>query len=249
MATLEQIREFRSDRGGNTVSVCVNCRYPSWSDYYGAPACRRCTRLFVKAIRERRCYMCRTYEASCLSTNDHRKRCRFCDLERLYKLGLKPIRFGVHDERWYMLDMIPYLRKGVATDYDPRKLLLHYEMGIINQFKYKCFQSYVRWIRRYLSENTFINGEGEFLLRYDCILRGLTMAAMLECINIHDVLKIEYMYFDPYQCRILDNQAWTIDIIHTVRQFLLIWKENGPNELDVWMYTVLGLEGALDLNL
>ncbi|XP_023234197.1 uncharacterized protein LOC111633798 [Centruroides sculpturatus] len=249
MATLEQVREFRSDRGGNTVSICVGCRHPSWSDYYGAHACRRCTRLFVKAIRERRCYICRTYMGLCLSTNDPTKRCRYCDLERLYRRGLKPIRFGVHDDRWYMLDMIPYINSGVVIDYDPGITAVHYEMGIINRFKYNCFQSYVRWFERNRSENPFINVEGLELLRYDLLSRGMIMAAILECINIHDVLKIEFHYFDPYECLILDNRTWSINILYKVRQFLAKWRENGPNEFDVWMYIVLGIEGTIDFNL
>ncbi|XP_023233973.1 uncharacterized protein LOC111633596 [Centruroides sculpturatus] len=241
MATLEQVTEFRSDRGGNIVSVCVGCRHPSWTDYYGAHACRRCTRLFVKAIRKRRCYICRTHEGSCLSTNDPTKRCRFCDLERLYRSGLKPIRFGVHDDKWHMLDMIPYIKRAVITDNEPRIPILHYEMGIINRFKYNCLQSYVRWFERFRSESRLVNGEGVEILRYDFLSRGMIMAAILECINIHDVLKIEFSYFDPYQCLILDT--WSINILYKVRQFLAKWREKGPNELDVWMYIFLGIEG------
>ncbi|XP_023217017.1 uncharacterized protein LOC111619519 [Centruroides sculpturatus] len=112
MCSIEQIEQFRRQRGSIINSKCVICDRQAWTDYYGNFACKRCVRFFIIAIVFVGGYKCISKTGNC----DNYQICRFCLLERMYLKGFKAERFGNHGDGFHANDAIGRYVRPVDVD-------------------------------------------------------------------------------------------------------------------------------------
>ncbi|XP_023234200.1 uncharacterized protein LOC111633799 isoform X2 [Centruroides sculpturatus] len=239
MANVEQIKQFRSGRGGNIVSVCKCCGHQAWTDYYGYFACKSCIHFFINCIRKRKTFSCVNNDGVCQLEQVKRLKCHFCKLRYLYQLKMKPKMYGKHENNWYMKEIIPQLRRRTARQYDPKNASMLSERNLIDKF----------WFRNMRKNDAWMNFVLPLLLKYRRRItvdktigkRGCIMVAVDESLHAHDVLICEFQYFDPYKCHILAHQNLGIDCLNVIRKFLNSSERDFPTLEQATNYVLMGL--------
>ncbi|XP_023234183.1 uncharacterized protein LOC111633784 [Centruroides sculpturatus] len=230
MTTKEQIEEFRLERSVFINSLCVICGFQYTTSYYGNFGCKRCLRFFLRSITERKTYKCRNNSGNCQNVYFSSIICKFCYLERMYRYGFMPTRFGRHDDSWYMKDKIPLLRPVPAMDH----LELHFETDLESflrcQRDYIEFMTYFSQLRMDMASRLNENPQEHLQFNIDIEVPGSvnesTIAAYVnvirESLHLHDVLKLGIKYRDPYQLRNQFVQDFSLFLLNKVRNVIAI---------------------------
>ncbi|XP_023234181.1 nuclear receptor subfamily 2 group C member 2-like [Centruroides sculpturatus] len=221
MTSIQQIIEFRSNRGGVIISCCIDCGREAWTDYYGNYTCRPCTRFFIESIIKRSCYACINAIGICTFRRDLVRRCKFCQLQRLYEAGMMPIKFGRHENGYYMRDMYRTLNFDIDS-YRHNTSVLSTERQMIRQFVSNYESIFYEWLQVFEREVMLFNQGLQTNEDPELLQRGMTIAVINDSIHVHDVLVSDYRYIDPYQCKLYSSYCTTKPILHLLRIYLSI---------------------------
>ncbi|XP_067121552.1 nuclear hormone receptor family member nhr-100-like [Centruroides vittatus] len=225
MTTKEQIEEFRLERSVFLNSLCVICGSQYWTSYYGNFGCKRCLRFFLRSITERKTYKCRNNSGNCQNVYFASIICKFCYLERMYRYGFMPARFGRHDDGWYMKDKIPSLRPVPAIDLSELRFLPDLESFVRCQRDYIGFMSYFTQLTMDMASQLNENPHDHLQFNIDTEVPDSvcesTKAAYVKLVrdssHLHDVLKLGFKYGDPYQFRNKFVQNFSLFILNKAR--------------------------------
>ncbi|XP_023216687.1 uncharacterized protein LOC111619233 isoform X2 [Centruroides sculpturatus] len=205
MATIEQITEQKGQRGRMIISQCRICYRQAWNDYYGCEACKRCLQFVFTAIIHRRCYRCRM-TSNCESLY----KCKFCTLQKCYKKGLKPIRFGIHSRGYYLKDKEILLHKVQTRE--PNKSNIQKEILSFKFFLHRRLDVNLVWV---IKNMRITPSDRNRMGLYP--MKAITLQIVQESLCAHDVIKLENYYHDPYKCEIAQLQYLTMKILKLIR--------------------------------
>ncbi|XP_023217942.1 uncharacterized protein LOC111620279 [Centruroides sculpturatus] len=215
MATIEQIEQHRGGRGVSVINArCQICKRQAWNDYYGNFLCKNCLLFFVQSMKNRETYECFASAMCRFSVKADIRACKFCLLEEMLIIHLDPKKFGINGNTWFLKENVKNLRK--IQPKEPINLEAVQEVLLFNKrFKQKS-GIFKMWMDFFPPLRKPSVGQLSAYLE-KCENRAIAVFFAEESLHLHDVLKIEDRYFDPYKCDVAQIQYLTIKLLEFVR--------------------------------
>lgn len=179
-------------------------------------------------ILQRKVFTCNRKE-KCIVDMPFKIACGFCFAKKCYSKGFKSTRFGIHDNSYYMKDIVHCVRKmEESTNY----LTLHKIKKFKNFFENERLKA-KKWLANNPPpESIKVSKTKNMELRY------LLLKIAEKSLYSHDLLYMKKSYFDPYKCESSLLQSVTIHILELVRNLRDIYPDGHMNEEQKknWIY-------------